>query len=153
MSVADLKNALTALIAAKPNWKSPAHNIAELIEEVFDSLDLGTNLFVSKYPDKPNNVVTVFDSGGSEQDPINPIVNTRIQVFVRNEEYDKGYELCRQIQVLLESIPQVNFDNGDKLIGVWSTSSIVSVGTDELNNSMLSSNYKVIINTTKTINR
>jgi hypothetical protein len=41
----------------------------------------------------------------------------------------------------------------EKIIGIWVKSNIAFIGRDELNNSLFSSNYRVMIDTNKNINR
>lgn len=135
------------------NWKTPANIVANVIETLLpNDLAVGVSLFIGFMPDKPANCITVIDSGGGEQDPINKIDNVSIQILGRNQDYALGYNLLNKVKAVLESIEPVTVTD-EKIIGIWVKSNIAFLGRDNSNNSLFSSNYRVMIDTNKNINR
>jgi hypothetical protein len=135
------------------NWKTPANIIANIIANKLPAtFQLGVNLFVGMLPDKPYDSVSIIDTGGGDQDPINSLDEISFQIYSRNKLYQLGYNLQNLIKSELQSIEETTIDS-ETVLGIWVKSNIAFLGTDSQNNSLFSSNYRTIINTNKNINR
>lgn len=134
-------------------WKTPAQMIAETLATSLDeTLVLGTNLFVGSMPMEPGDAVAVYDSGNNDTDPVNALDWHSNQVIVRNAIYLTGYNIANQIKAVLESSDPFEID-GEKIVGIWFKSGIISMPKDHNSNSIFSSNYRVAIETKKNVNR
>lgn len=73
--------------------RSAADEIKDLLEDVTD-LVFGQTLFVGREPATPNNVVTLYDTGGAPHLTLDNTVYeyTTIQVRVRNVSYPAAME-------------------------------------------------------------
>lgn len=86
---------------------APSVDIASmLVAETPLGLVLGSNLFVGREPDGPDNCVTIFDTpGGPPHTVIGSVGNDyyypTIQIRVRNNDYRIGYNLAHDIMVAL----------------------------------------------------
>ena len=73
---------------------------------------LRTNLFKAYLPDKPNNVVVVYDTGGFEPDVYLPTGLPTFQIFVRNENYTNGKAKVDAIVDLVKSKANLQLVSG-----------------------------------------
>jgi len=73
---------------------------------------LRTNLFKAYLPDKPNNVVVVYDTGGFEPDVYLPTGLPTFQIFVRNENYTNGKAKVDAIVALVKSKANLQLVSG-----------------------------------------
>ena len=78
-------------------------DIVEMLEEeVSLGLTFATNLFIGFEPKKPDNTVTLFDTGGFgpqltfNRDEKYDYVN--VQIRVRNNKYDEGWDMINNIK-------------------------------------------------------
>jgi len=92
---------------------APSQDIKDILLAYGDSsgldLDYGTTLFIAKEPTKPNNCVTIFDTGsfppqltlkGQGEDYYYP----NIQIRVRNEKFTNGWNMAWNIMVALHGL-------------------------------------------------
>ena len=135
------------------NWKTPANIVANVIaSRLPDTFQLGVNLFVGFMPAAVDNCIVVIDTGGGESDPVNAIDDFNFQLYSRNENYQTGYNLQNLAKAELVSITDA-FDEDEVIIGIWVRSNIASLGRDESDRHLFSSNYRAKMNTQKDVNR
>jgi hypothetical protein len=109
------------------------------------SLIEGTDLFISREPDSPDAVVTIFDTGGGE-----PSSGTEknefptIQVRVRGAvmDYETAYDLISSIKDVLHNLASQTV-SGTKYIGVWASSDIIPLGYDASDRPILTINFRI----------
>jgi len=122
---------------------SPAYAVAEYLDDV-TSLVIGTSLFVSNEPPKPDACVTVYDTGGKAPiDNMETPVESRqptIQVRVRNKTYSAAYaqaeDICSKMALLLgqHGIKQAS-----------QVADILPIGNDENARILLTINFELFI--------
>ena len=65
------------------------------------SFTFGSNLFIGREPESPDNSVTIYDTPGGDRGTTllgsNGMQNASFQVRVRNNSYKAGIELCESI--------------------------------------------------------
>jgi len=88
--------------------------IAKHIELNVTDLTMDENLFGNHYPDKPNSVVSVIDSGGFPPDRYSPTREKTFEIKFRSQNYSYGVELGNQIFKLFHS--KENYSLGDFFI-------------------------------------
>lgn len=121
---------------------SPAKDVADHL----DDLDLGivgSTIFVAEEPATPNNVITVYDTGGSGdvyQDI--ELFQPTIQVRVRNLSYPVGYSLIEDIRDSLV-LPEAFEINSHHYIGAWLQGDIFSLGKDQNNRYIFTVNFRL----------
>ena len=121
---------------------SPAHELALYLE----SEGVGTfaqDIHVSREPAAPDNVVTIYDTGGSA--PANYDIELRqptIQVRVRNTSYPNAVAKQEEIFAILNAI-KTQVIEGSTYLGVWMTTDILSIGRDDNDRHLLTANYQV----------
>jgi hypothetical protein len=109
------------------------------------SLIEGGDLFISREPDSPDAVVTIYDTGGGE-----PSSGTEknefptIQVRVRGAvmDYEGAYNLIDSIKNVLHNLASQTI-NGTKYIGVWASSDIIHLGYDTSDRPIFTLNFRI----------
>ena len=117
--------------------KSPAHQLALYLGNA------GVVCGVGQEPPQPDNVVTLYDTGGAG--PVlyeGQLRQPTIQVRVRNTSYPEAYNLQNDIFGILNAIVDQEID-GSQFIGCWMQSEIISIGRDDNNRHILTSNYRI----------
>lgn len=121
---------------------SPAHQLALYL----DAEGVGTfaeDIHVSREPVSPDNVVTLYDTGGSA--PANYDIELRqptIQVRVRNTSYPNAVAKQEEIFEILNAI-KTQVIGTSTYLGVWMTTDIISIGRDDNDRHLLTANYQV----------
>ena len=115
---------------------SPAHTLALHLE----SLGLGTigqDLHISREPASPDFVTTLYDTGGDEADTDElDIMRPTIQVRVRSFDYAQAHARHLSIRDALHFT-----DSG--FMGVFMTTDVISIGRDDNDRHLLTSNYAI----------
>lgn len=98
--------------------------------------------FIGEEPASPNDAVTIYDTGGGDPFADIELYDTSIQVRVRDTRYDEAYAKHDEIRRAL--IVPTSFEiNGTKYIGVWNVGDIISLGKDQNQRSVLTTNYRI----------
>lgn len=144
--------------------RSVALDIAEELEANSGlNLAVGTNLFVSKKPDKPlddpagnapRGIVVIYDTGGEAPSAKLAIdEKAAFMVQARSVEYNDGYEIMDRIKSYLNGHagfkaqgeakpdPSVVPPYMTNYVGIWASSNIAFLTYDERNLAMFSCNY------------
>jgi len=118
------------------------NNAAKDIKSRLIALNVFDECFVGEEPAAPNNVVTIYDTGGGSPFSEIELFNPTIQVRTRAVKYQDAYDL--QLEIMRALINPVSFEiNGTKYIGVWAQSDIISIGKDANNRSVFTSNFNI----------
>ena len=123
---------------------SSAEDMSSILASAL-SLVEGSVLFISREPDSPDAVVTVFDTGGGE--PSSGTENNEfptIQVRVRGTvmDYETAYALIDSIKNVLHNLASQTI-NSTKYIGVWASSDIIPLGYDASDRPILTLNFRI----------
>lgn len=98
--------------------------------------------YIGEEPATPNDVVTIYDTGGGEPFADIELYEPSIQVRVRNLKYADAYALQQEIRKAL--IVPTDFEiNGTHYIGVWNMGDIISLGKDQNNRAVFTANYRI----------
>lgn len=100
------------------------------------------SVFFGEEPKDPNDCVTIYDTGGGDPFPDIELYDTSIQIRVRDTKYTEAYAKQNQIREAL-IIPTTFEINGTRYIGVWNQGDIISLGRDQNNRAILTSNYRI----------
>ena len=105
----------------------------------------GDDLFIGFEPDGadiPDNCITVYDTGGGEQDPANAIDNSTVQVRVRNKNYENGFNKINDIKKYIEGKGEVVVNN-TTYVGFWTRTNIAHISRDAKNRNIWTVNFRV----------
>ncbi len=122
---------------------SPSRDVAQLIEDAALGFGVfGTDLFVSKQPDSPNECITIFDTGG--EDPEARYVYDRpfVQILVRGLSYDAAYLQLTTIRGAVNGQNNITL-NGTRYIQILQQSDIIFTGYDDQDRAELTLNFAI----------
>jgi len=119
---------------------SAAHDIAAHLTAL--DVVVAGSVFIGEEPLSPNDCVTIYDTGGGDPFPDIEFYDTSIQIRVRDTKYTDAYAKQNQIREAL-IIPTTFEINGTRYIGVWNQGDIISLGKDQNNRAILTSNYRI----------
>ena len=103
--------------------------------------NFNSNLFVSKEPSEPINCLTIYDTGGGDQNPKLAIDLCSIQIRSRNVSYVDGYKLLFRIRKFIEGKSSVIVNN-THYFGFFSQN-VLSLNRDNKNYAIWVLNIKV----------
>lgn len=118
---------------------SPARDIANFL--VFEAVE--TICFVNEEPASPNDCVTIYDTGGADPMVVDDIYSPTIQIRVRNLDSQSAYAKQYQIRDILVA-EKNRIINSTDYIAMWLQGDIISIGRDENNRYILTSNYRLM---------
>ncbi|OED34596.1 hypothetical protein AB832_07160 [Flavobacteriaceae bacterium (ex Bugula neritina AB1)] len=115
--------------------ESLAHMVVEYLEVKHTGLAgrSGVDLFIDREPATPNDCVTIFNTGGSEQNPNYTIDTGTVQVRIRGISYDEAYRKIRNITNVLQSLDGYRTMAGELLVGCWVTTPVFPLPHDDNN--------------------
>ncbi len=114
--------------------------------------EFGVDLFIGKEPSDPANCLTLFDTGGGEQNAKLALDDTDLQIRVRDVNYLDGYAKLNSVKLLLEG-KESFVVNANKYIGIWATSNIAFMKRDENDRSIFTANFRLTREPSETGNR
>lgn len=125
---------------------APCHEIAKHLDAESVAVlgaSSGWGLYAQREPATPNDVVTVYDTGGSAPALFDEDLRLpTIQVRVRSDNYDSAYGKQKEIFDVLTTIKGQDIE-GSHYIGVWMTSDVLSLGPDDNGRYILTANYQI----------
>ena len=122
---------------------SPAHDIAMHLQAVSVSTfgSIGSRVHVSMLPDKPDEVLALFDRGGPGPDPRNLAEEVAVQILIRSTGFREAYDLAWKVRdELLGAGPVVL--NGKRYDTMWLEGDVILTGHDSRNRVQLSMNVR-----------
>jgi len=125
-------------------------DIAEYLESsaAGTGFTLSTDLFYSNIPDKPNQCVCIYDTGGFDQDPISEVYEKpTIQAMCRANSYDAAYTLAQSVKEALDLLINMEI-NSTRYVAIWQMSDILDLGKDKNNRDLVSINFRIHRTTT-----
>ena len=123
--------------------KSPSEDIALiLVDEGIGTI--GTDIFVSKEHETPDECISLFDTGGFPPESGFRYDYPTIQVRVRGKKgkYQATYNKADDIKAILNGKHNVT-KNGTRYVGIWAMGDILSLGYDESDRPLLSVNFRI----------
>ena len=103
-----------------------------------------SDVFLGREPTEPDNCVTIYDIGGPPQNARLALNEDYIQVRVRNNSYEAGYERMVEIRKELEGKRENVTLNGNLYIGFWLRSAIMFLMRDEQDRSIFTMEIRVM---------
>ena len=76
------------------------------------------SIYIGSEPNKPNNVITLFDTPGTASNPKFRLDEPRFQVRVRSKNYNIGFQKAIEVSAQLQGLPSQTF-NGTRYEGIW----------------------------------
>jgi hypothetical protein len=104
-----------------------------------------SSIFLGSYPDTPDNIVTLYHSGGS--DPSHSFgsrefENPSFQVRIRNASYAIAHDKANQVKDAYDGQTELTID-GNRYLSIFQQGDILPLGRDEQNRTELSLNFRV----------
>lgn len=126
---------------------APSHEIATYLDEQSVG-DLGGSsgwsIYTNTEPKSPDTTITVYDTAASA--PVlydEELRDTQIQIRVRANTYAAAFAKQNNIYKILNEVINQNI-GASFYLGIWMTSDIISLGRDENERSILTSNYQIL---------
>lgn len=128
--------------------RSPADDVADYLAESTQIGSRGGNgrwaISVGGEPDKPDDVVTLYDTTGLGPDTDElDIERPSFQVRVRSRSYGSAYEIQRKVRMLLTLTEPIDTESSTFLT-IEATSEILSLGRDDQDRYALVANFNTI---------
>lgn len=111
--------------------------------------DAQWGIHVSREPVAPDDVITLYDTGGDAPPAISADLRSRsVQVRVRAVDYAAGMAKQQEIYALLaqpaieSTVNPIERDIGlHRYIGIWLTGEVTAIGRDEKDRFLITANY------------
>jgi len=76
------------------------------------------SIYIGSEPNKPNNIITLYDTPGIASNPKFRLDEPRFQVRVRSKNYNIGFQKAIEVSAQLQGLPSQTF-NGTRYEGIW----------------------------------
>lgn len=103
---------------------------------------LGQDIFIGTEPADVRECLTIYDTGGANQNPKFALDEATFQVRCKSANYLTGYEQLSQVKFIVEG-RQPEVINDTKYLGFWTTSNIVFMARDGRCNFIWVVNFRV----------
>jgi hypothetical protein len=103
------------------------NDIKELLQQT-----LQDDIFIGDQPDAPNNVITIYRTGGSN--PAHAFDRKEFemptfQIRVRSFRYENGMKKCNDIKDILDGVSEI-FINDNRYLDIFQQGDILAIGKD-----------------------
>jgi len=113
--------------------------------------DTQWSVHVSREPAAPDDVVTLYDTGGGEPPSINSNLREfALQVRVRSTDYVAGiarhqliFNLFAQPDAVTLGVALERNIGANRYVGIWVTGEVTHIGRDENDRFLLTANYEL----------
>mgnify|MGYP000167319760 CR=1 FL=1 len=119
----------------------PSLDIAKLLENAALGLALQSNLFVSRFPESPQEVVAIYDSPSTAPD-LHGYRYNGVNAQVRSIRYLDGWKLANDIGLYLHTDYGHVFENV-YYTGIWMSTDVEPIGQDENERNLFSINFEI----------
>lgn len=104
-----------------------------------------SSIFLGDYPDTPNNMVALYQSGGA--DPSHTFTSRAFeqptfQIRIRNLSYAMAVSKAETIKDTLDGLTEQTI-NGNRYVSIFQQGDILPLGKDSKNRSELTLNFRV----------
>lgn len=120
---------------------SPSKHIKDILE-ADTSLVFGTDLFIGLGPTTPDNIVVLRDTGGRPPVAQYSYEYPTIQVYVRNNSYESGWNQIEVVKACLHAITN-RVCGAERFILILASSEIMYLGNDENDRAEFSLNFEI----------
>lgn len=105
-------------------------------------LDKGTDLFISRQSDSPDNQVVIYNTGGLEPDRYLPTADPTFQIIVRNVNYQNGQNKVNEIVEALHQLVNIQLEkDGTYFFFIMLMSEPAHIGRDDKGRHEFSINF------------
>ena len=101
-------------------------------------------IYISKMPDKPDNCITLADTGGLAPNPLWLLDQPDISVTLRAGDYEAGFNKMKAIKDKLLGLP-AQVINGDRWDGVIQIGEMAFIGRDSKDRPMFSATFRLFV--------
>lgn len=107
-------------------------------------LVFNTDLFISREPEEPDAVVTIYDTTGEDAQANYVYKKPNIQVRIRSprQDYITGYATAESIFDALHGLANITI-NSTRYIGIWAIGDINLIMWDENDRAILTVNFRI----------
>jgi len=130
---------------------TPANDLKDILENKGVAV-FKEDMHISKEPAKPNNVITLYDTGGYPPNPKFSQGQPTVLIRVRNSSYVNGYDKCVEIKDALLGLPK-QVINSTTYVGIWMESDIGFIEYDENGRAIWTMNFRISREPTPSGNR
>lgn len=130
--------------------RSAAQDIAEYLATVgigtlAGASNSGFGIYIGREPETPNDVITVFDTGGQEAFADIELYTPTILVRVRADDYEDAYEKHGEIRdaLIIPTARYLGVNHETRYIGIWMASDIFTLGRDGNDRILMTANYRI----------
>ena len=104
-----------------------------------------SSVFLGSYPDSPDNIVTLYRSGGFDRSRSftnREYENPSVQVRVRDISYARANDKMEIIKDALDGLTEQSI-NGNRYLSIMQQGDVLPLGRDDKNRTELSLNFRV----------
>jgi len=101
-------------------------------------------IYISKLPDKPDQCIAIYDTGGQAPDPKWLLDYPNVVVMVRAKTYIDARQKIQDIRSRILGLPSQDI-NGDRWVSITQMGDIVDAGHDEKDRQLLTATFRLII--------
>lgn len=122
------------------------------IKDILEAGSIGTfgatsgwSIRISREDGEPDQMITIYDTGGFESDPKNNIDQPTVQIRIRGnpQDYVNTRAKAMAIRALLHG-PARQTVNGTVYVGIWLTGDIVFLRYDDNNRPIFTLNFRIV---------
>jgi hypothetical protein len=118
-----------------------------LVDNSSLGLEFAVDLFIATMPATPDNVITLYDTGGRRpsltyNDGEAAYKYNTLQIMVRNNDYKAGYDIADQIYAYLNKTSHI-LQNGSYYSVIIANNEPELIGRDDSDRFLLSMNFEV----------
>ena len=129
---------------------SPSFDIKDLITESSGgTFEFGVNLFCYKQLDSPDLCITLYDTGGYQQEQNYVLERPTIQALIRGNQnnYQEAYDLAYALKEKLKTTYNQTV-NGTRYLQIVDQSDVFFTGWDSKNRPQFTINFRIMRTTT-----
>jgi hypothetical protein len=113
-----------------------------LTSSAIDIGEIGVTLFLGQEPTTPDNVFTLYSTGGFAPDAKYSYDRPTMMVRVRDFDYETGFALAKSIKDALHGLNNIT-EGGTRYIGIWAMNDVNSLGKDDNNRFIFTVNFRI----------
>lgn len=125
---------------------SAADDIADFLEDDGVGTVAGAGqwgIYVGKEPVKPDDCITVYDTGGNPDNADGPFYQPTVQIRVRSTSYALGYAKASEARDKM-IIPKSRQGVEWEYTGFWLISDVAKIGTDDSDRELFTVNLRLM---------
>ena len=123
----------------------PSEDVKDiLVAEGSLGLAFGTNLFIGEVPSEPDELVTLFDPSGFDEEANYVYERPSVQARIRGEKgaYKAAYTLAESVKNIVRAVSNETW-NSTRYVQFWSQGTVNWIGWDENHRPEFSVNFRI----------